>query len=152
MKAIRPRSLLWIVFALLTQGCAIAEMTDVATEEDLSKIEKSRIFPKDFDTVWAATIKALATRGVSIQSQDKTSGNISTDWVLEKEAIGIFTTGFRRKAQFLLEKKSPSTTEVTVTPSFEIRVSQQANWRQAVRPKRHRDLETKIYDEIQKYL
>lgn len=152
MKAIQPRSLLWIVFALLTQGCAIGEILDVATEEDLRKIEKSRVFPKDFDTVWAATIKALATHGVSIQSQDKTSGNISTDWVLEKEAIGIFTTGSRRKAQFLLEKKSPSATEVTVTPSFEIRVSQEANWRRAVRPKRHAGLETKILDEIQKNL
>ena len=137
---------------MLTQGCAIGEITDVATDEDLSKIEKSRIFPKSFDTVWAATIKSLATHGVSIQSQDKTSGNISTDWVLEKEAIGIFTTGSRRKAQFLLEKKSPSTTEVTVTPSFEIRVSQQAHWRQALRPKRYRDHETKVYDKIQKNL
>jgi NlpB/DapX lipoprotein len=152
MKAIQPRSLLWIVFALLTQGCAIGEIMDVATEEDISKIEKSRVFPKDFDTVWAATIKSLATHGVSIQSQDKTSGNISTDWVLEKEAIEIFTTGSRYKAQFLLEKKSPSATQVTVIPTFEIRVAETANWSPATRPKKHRDAEKKILDEIQKSL
>ena len=81
---------------------------DVATPDDLAQIEKSRTYPQSYDAVWAAVVKTLATQGVSIQSQNKASGNISTDWILEREAIEIFTTGSRFKATIHVEKQSES--------------------------------------------
>ncbi|MGH8488887.1 MAG: hypothetical protein ACREXS_08510 [Gammaproteobacteria bacterium] len=120
METFRSSNLLCIILIFLMQGCALRQILDVATEEDLSHIEKSRVYPKNYDAVWAATVKSLAMHGVSIQSQDKTSSNISTDWMVEREAVGVFTTGSRMRATILLEKLSQSNTRVTVIPLFEI--------------------------------
>jgi len=152
VESIRLHSLLWTILVLVMQGCAVGEIFDVPTKEELSQVEKSRIYPKNYDAVWAATIKSLATHGVSIQSQDKASGNISTDWVVEKEAIGVFTTGSRAKATILLEKQSPASTLVTVIPSFEIRVADEAHWQPTQRKRKHLDVERRFLDDIQNNL
>lgn len=153
MKRVRLRTLLlWVAFVLLVQGCAIGQILDVATEDQLRQVEKSRIFSNSYDAVWAATTKSLVTHGVSIQSQDKSSGNISTDWILEKEAIGVFTTGSRFKVTILLEKKTSTSTQVTVIPTFEIRVAEEANWEPTSRKKSHLDVEKRLFDDIQNNL
>ena len=152
MTNIRTQTLLWIAIVIFLPGCAVREILDVPTQAQLSQVEKSRVFPNNYDAVWAATTKSLVIFGVSIQSQDKSSGNISTDWILEKEAIGVFTTGSRFKASVLIEKKSSSSTLVTVIPIFEIRVSDKANWQPGGRKNNHKDVEKKLLDAIQSNL
>jgi len=152
MNAGSIRFIPWVVLAVLLQACGLAEIKNVATTEELSQIENSRTFPKNYDAVWAATIKTLAQYGTGIQSQDKSSGIISTDWTVEKEAIGIYTTGSRGRATILIEKLSPSSTRVTVTPVFQIRVASTANWAPTARKKHHVDLEKRLLDDVQKNL
>lgn len=130
-------------------GCAIAQIADTPSAEELAKVEKSRQFTGDHNLVWSATIKSLMAQGMSIQSQDKTSGSISTDWVLEKEAVGIFTTGSRFRMNILVEKSGAST-QVTIMPAFEIRVADKANWQPTQRKRDHIGLETQFFDQIQK--
>jgi len=144
--------LLIVSMVILLEACAIAQITDVPSKDEASQIEKARVYQKSYDAVWAATIKSLATNGVPIQSQDKASGSISTDWMVEKEAIGIFTTGSRVRANILVEKQGETSTLVTVTPAFQIKVSDKANWSPTQRKRQHVNAEKRLLDAIQTHL
>jgi hypothetical protein len=141
-------SIVLITSISLLGACAISQIVDEPTQDETKKIVQTRAFEKKYDAVWSATIKTLATSGYSIQSQDKSSGNISTDYMLVSEAIGIFTTGNRYRLNVIVERKSSSQTEVTIVPSFEIRVADTANWRPTGRKRPQMDVEKAMFDGI----
>jgi hypothetical protein len=130
-------------------GCAVREITNKATPDEEQKIEKTHAFSAGYDAVWAETLKTLVLNGVSIQSQDKSSGNISTDWKVQKEAIGVFTTGRRFRLNIIVEKLSPNATRVTLVPAFETRVADKANWKPTSRPAEDVTLEKSYFDAIE---
>jgi hypothetical protein len=151
MKRTRSHDLVRLSLIFLIQGCALGQVMDVATPQDISQVEKSRVYPNSYDAVWAATIKSLSTGGVSIQSQEKSSGIISTGYVVAREASGPFVSGSRVKASILVEQLSPSSTQVTVTPTFESRMGD-ADWRRSQRRKNQLDTEKGLLDDIQNNL
>jgi len=142
----------WVAVGVLLSACAPAEIMDVATEEQKRQIETTRTFSKNYDAVWAAVAKTLAQFGNSIQSQDKTTGNISTDWVVIKEAVVVFTTGRRAKSTIFVERLSATSTKVSVKVVFEERPSSRTNWMPAGRKSDQLDIEKNFFDAVQKNL
>ena len=152
MKSFCMRWMGYVAVGVLLQACAPAEIMDVATEEQRRQVETTRTFGKNYDAVWAAVTKTIAQFGNSVQSQDKTTGNISTDWVVIKEAVSVFTTGRRARSTVFIERLSATSTKVSVKVVFEERPSSNSNWFPAGRKSDQLDIEKRFFDAVQKNL
>jgi len=128
--SIRQKGMMFLIisFALGLFGCSISQIIP-ATQQELAQIEKSRIFNKDFALVWASVVKTISEKGYTTLSQDKSSGSISTDFKVTKEAF-MMSAGRRHKLNVFVEKKSDSQTQVTITPVFQVRHTDKAEWAQ----------------------
>ncbi len=96
----------------------------LAGKED--KLENKRTFPRDFETVWNATLGVLQERAEPIVHSDKANGVITTDYKLEEKKK-------QHKFSLLIAKKTESETTVSVTCSLEKRsgsifVGTRGNW------------------------
>lgn len=92
-----------------------------ASKPQKNQIESTRIFNKPYDAVWSATIKTLASKGYSISSQDNNTGTIFTGYYSlgTEQRILSHSVDKRCKLNILLEKKTDSTSEVTITTTYE---------------------------------
>lgn len=146
--------LLIILISLISSfwGCGLREVV-TRIPEGSPAIEESRVFNKDYDSVWSAIVKTISSRRYSIQSIDKGSGAISTGFLVTKKAF-MLSPGYRHKLNIFVEKKSISETRVTITPVFEYRHTDESNWSVMIgmRSANMVNLETGIFDEIQKNL
>lgn len=138
-----------LVVSFFLTGCAASSIMDFVSEEELSQIEGSRIFNSNYDDTWAAVIRTAALNGVVIINQDKDSGLVTTDWIVEQVPMGLFQAGQRYRGNFIIEENGPQETIVTITPRFETSIGDDSDWLEVIRPKRHLELENTVFSAIQ---
>lgn len=138
--------LVFVGMTLTLTGCSLKTVR----KED-SRIEHSRTFEREYDTVWSATIKTILANGYTMLSQDKNSGSISTDYLIMREAIAL-RAGYRYKVNVFVEKESNSKTKVTITPEFQVKNTDKAPWTLWSRHVNQINFEKDLFDEIQRGL
>jgi hypothetical protein len=100
-------NLIFVMFLSVTTGVCSAQ------EEG-----NTRIFNNSYSSVWKATLQSIVEGGDSIQSKDKESGTISTEWFVLKESA-IWTPGWKVKENILIEEVSKNETKVTLNLLFQ---------------------------------
>ncbi len=136
--------------AILSYACASSDYRMV-TEQGEQKIEKTKTYNKDFVTVWSAVLKTITLKGYAVVNQDKDTGIISTEF-LETRGASLYKFGYRHKLNILVEKQSNSTTQVTIKPTFQIKLNYKAQWKLGRRRPHQVDIEKNIFAEIKKHL
>ncbi|MGA2608382.1 MAG: hypothetical protein ABSH01_13120 [Terriglobia bacterium] len=99
-----------MVVLLITVGVAVSLQAGKRPTADanLSNVPVQKEYPRDFESVWTATIAVLSQRGDPIVHSDKTSGVITTDYKAEEG-------DWHHKFGLLLAKKGDAVTNVSVT-------------------------------------
>ena len=103
--------------------CVTANITSAQEEGN------SRTYKSSYSSVWKATVQSLVEGGDSIQSQDKETGTISTEWFVLKEPL-IWSRGWRVRENILIEKVSNDETKVTLHLLFHNKIRDD-EWRPA---------------------
>jgi len=134
--------LLPLLFLLSTQHC-VAE----------DNVGSSKVYNKQFNSVWKATIVALSESGASITFQDKDSGIITTDWYLIKAPMFPLSKGWKYKANITIKKISNDSAEVFPKLSFQETVSKDSPWHPVSEDNKYNPkLKKDIFEAIQKNL
>lgn len=68
---------LYLLGGIILLGCAPVYIS----QEEVDAIKKETVYPYGFDKVWSATVEALADMEVPIESIEKESGLITTDFI-----------------------------------------------------------------------
>lgn len=116
------RKVIFLVPALLLSFA----LQDSFAAED---VPSSKVFKGDYATVWKATMIAVAEGGMSVQSQDKETGFISTDWYVLKQPA-LFSRGWQVRGNVVVKKKDKGSTEVIPKLVFQNKIGDN-EWRPA---------------------
>lgn len=125
--------------------CVTANITSAQEEGN------SRTYKSSYDSVWKATVQSLVEGGDSIQSQNKETGTISTEWFVLNEPV-VWTRGWRVRENILIEKVSNDETKVTLHLLFENKL-RHGEWRKASNENDYtKPLESAFFENINKRL
>lgn len=93
-----------ILVACALSSALLSGCSTLSTAHEAKGSGMSRIYNKDYNTVWAATDEVVRNSGLSVASSDKSKGEI-----LAESGMGAFTYG-ENVAVFVTElDKSPQT-------------------------------------------
>ncbi|MBL7205329.1 MAG: hypothetical protein ISS63_13540 [Desulfobacteraceae bacterium] len=112
-----------------------------------------KVYPTDFNTVWASTLKALKENQTPVRSVDKGAGLIKTDYQTGPEKIRDLTHIFTRyKYDIKISKETEGKTKLDISCTYEVKTT--AHYKHEVVPGGYyvEAFEQELYKIIEPYI